>query len=493
MGTCRAYRSTSSSANASVLFLLPVVALVATVIGAVSCTADIGSFVVLADIHLDPLYTVGSEADCPLPLCCRPDDDLADLLPEGWLQALAGRPVSAAADAASDPASPYGEGLCDVPVPTVGRSVLEFAALLHPDFVLFAGDVLPHDIWKQSRDDVLDVLHQQSVLFQKYFSAASIPVFPVLGDHDTFPYSTFDVPSSWGWLYEPLANDIWQPFFSSAEEQQAFLRNGGFYSRLVEPSGAIRLVGLNSQYWALRNVFAWEDLDGDPAGQLSWLRAELSAARAEGQRVYLLMHLNLGMEDGTLVPTMVPSLQESLLSIFAEFEDVIELNVGGHLHWDSFHLLRSGAGSCFGVQLLTPSVTPYQNLNPAVREIVYDRSSGQVVDIITHYLDIQAFENDSDGVPTDNAKLAWQRLYSFRSEYPSLIRPGEALSCDAFDAILQNLASDDDLWLRWTELAWRLYNSSDHASCASSDSCRKNVICAMSYPKIPEFLLCLQR
>ena len=52
-------------------------------------------------------------------------------------------------------------------------------------YVLWTGDTAPHDSWKTSRQDVLSVTANVTALLRHRL--AGVPVYPVIGNHDTAP------------------------------------------------------------------------------------------------------------------------------------------------------------------------------------------------------------------------------------------------------------------------------------------------------------------
>ena len=52
-------------------------------------------------------------------------------------------------------------------------------------FVIWTGDQPPHDNWKQTMRNTLQVITLTTLLMKKYF--AKMPVFPVVGNHEAYP------------------------------------------------------------------------------------------------------------------------------------------------------------------------------------------------------------------------------------------------------------------------------------------------------------------
>lgn len=128
----------------------------------------------LSDVHLDLQYAAKAVANCAEPLCCRP---------------------SSGAKSGTDTGSAgmWGEilGNCDAPQ-NLAQNVLQQINLTLSlnaslfDYVIFTGDMTPHDVWSTSRDDLTSASRTWTSLLTKYLPQ-DMPVFPVLGNHEGLP------------------------------------------------------------------------------------------------------------------------------------------------------------------------------------------------------------------------------------------------------------------------------------------------------------------
>ncbi|XP_053639438.1 sphingomyelin phosphodiesterase isoform X2 [Cherax quadricarinatus] len=121
----------------------------------------------LSDTHFDPEYRAGSNADCGEPLCCRASS--------GPVKSLDKR------------AGLWGDyRKCDTPLRTI-ESMLDNIAYLHPniDYIIWTGDLPPHDIWNQTRESNLNVMRATVQQLMDYFPYT--PIFPALGNHEAAP------------------------------------------------------------------------------------------------------------------------------------------------------------------------------------------------------------------------------------------------------------------------------------------------------------------
>lgn len=94
--------------------------------------SNIGSFLTLSDLHIDPKYSEGAPNRCGLPVCCRKEYPSV----EGSL-----------------PAGKFGDLNCDSGSLMLDSMFEKIKSLEYkPDFVLYTGDSPPHDVWRQSRE-----------------------------------------------------------------------------------------------------------------------------------------------------------------------------------------------------------------------------------------------------------------------------------------------------------------------------------------------------
>ncbi|CAG9117622.1 unnamed protein product [Plutella xylostella] len=121
----------------------------------------------ISDTHFDPYYAEGANAECNEPLCCRASSGPA-LTPGGG----AGR---------------WGDyRKCDTPKRTIDH-MLKHIADTHTDidYILWTGDLPPHDVWNQTKEENLKVLQETVAQMSDMFPG--VPIFPALGNHESSP------------------------------------------------------------------------------------------------------------------------------------------------------------------------------------------------------------------------------------------------------------------------------------------------------------------
>lgn len=53
------------------------------------------------------------------------------------------------------------------------------------DYIIWTGDLPPHDIWNQTKDSNLDIIRETTRLILEAFP--DTPVFPAVGNHESVP------------------------------------------------------------------------------------------------------------------------------------------------------------------------------------------------------------------------------------------------------------------------------------------------------------------
>ena len=182
----------------------------------------------ISDLHVDPQYLPGAEAICDKPLCCRADSTTP------------GQPVKL-------PASEFGSSRCDTP-PRLLRSMLAEIMRVAPDalFVASTGDILPHNVWTETRESVIAGLRSTYSLMN---SDLAMPVFASPGNHDVSP--TNDLPRSEtnqrafdraAWYFEEHYNNF-APWIGQHVTRQQFYDQRAHYSVPVSVAN-LRVISL---------------------------------------------------------------------------------------------------------------------------------------------------------------------------------------------------------------------------------------------------------
>ncbi|KAF2361415.1 Calcineurin-like phosphoesterase domain ApaH type [Trinorchestia longiramus] len=343
----------------------------------------------LADTHYDPYYLPGSNANCDEKIfCCRAE--------------------SGAVAAPEDAAGFWGDyRSCDLPKWTI-EALYENMLEAHPDisFIIWTGDLVPHEVWNTSREGNLNVIRQAVTMVKEYFP--SIPVFPALGNHESHPVNAFSQPYldnefSMDWLYDEIA-ELWQTWLPADVAQT--IAYSGYYSVDVFPD--LRLLSVNTNYCYGFNWWLWYD-SVDPGEVLEWMIGELQRAEDDGVLVYLISHIPSGHDDCHY------TWSREYTKIVARYEGVIAGIFYGHTHKDHFQMFFDPEDSSRPIEVgfVAQSQTTYSDLNPGYKVYTIDggheNSTYTVLDHENWYFDLD--QANEDMVPT------FQVLYSAKEAY----------------------------------------------------------------------------
>ncbi|EDO31208.1 predicted protein, partial [Nematostella vectensis] len=330
------------------------------------------------------------------------------------------------------------------------------------DYVLWTGDIPPHNIWNQSRNAQLKSLDNAVDLILHYLPG--VKVFPAIGNHEGSPVNSFPPPSitdenSNSWLRNELAKDWgnWLP-----EYTMSTIKKGAFYSVLV--SKGLRIVSINMNY--CNNMNWWLLLDSiDPAGQLQWLVDTLQESEDNGEKVHIIGHIPPGSSD------CLKAFSWNYYSIINRYQSTVTAQFFGHTHSDEFEVFYDEKTRRIPISFafLGPSVTPYQFHNPGYRiydiDGDYDNSSRVVLNHETYILDL---------IEANKGEVQWTLEYNAKDAYkmPSLLP-------SAWHDLLIRMTKDPSL----VELAYKYFYKSSpesiHGGKCDSPSCQKSFICRM--------------
>ena len=359
---------------------------------AVASSAAAEKFLAISDIHFDPFADPALVAKL----------EAADV--SQWDAILATSTITAF--------SSYGS---DVNDPLLRSALAEMQKQIpSPEFVLISGDFLAHDFDKTYQQYATDksqaaytafvtktVAYVASALRKTY---PGVRIYPTLGNNDSDCGDYALAPNG-----AFLANfrDVWRPIVGSRSFDRRF-PTGGYYHADVPGLKNVRVIALNTNLFST-NFKNCGGTGPDPGTQqLEWLDAELSLARSEGKRVWLLFHIPPGIDVydsvqyGGSCPTLKPQTfwkdeyEQQYLRIVAAHRRTIGGSFAGHTHQDEFRI----AGGNF--IHISPSLTPIFGNNPAF-EIVDAAPKGDLTGYVAWHL--------------PNVTLPWAREYSFGEAY----------------------------------------------------------------------------
>ena len=213
----------------------------------------------------------------------------------------------------------------------------------------------------------------------------NIPLFPAMGNHESFPASLYYQPQD-GWLTKTLW-DAWSEFLPS--DQQANVLNAGYYTALIEEG--LRVLSFNTEFGYVINFYSLlNDQISAPKEQYEFMAATLLAARLAGEKVIIIGHIPPGSHDA------LPAYGDTYVDLFLSFSDVIVANIVGHTHRDGFQVIYNPVDlQPTGVALVAPSVTTYTNTNPSFRIYTFAKDTFELLDYQQYHTNLT--QSNADG------------------------------------------------------------------------------------------------
>ncbi|KAL6304766.1 Metallo-dependent phosphatase [Sparassis latifolia] len=368
----------------------------------------------LSDMHLDPRYTNGAEANCSSYLCCRDNVYNADSPDEIVL-----------------PASRYGAYSCDTPYSLMWAALEAIPTLTGTeetpfDFMVYTGDLVSHDPDNQLSRQY--VMYTETVMYDLMKRLiGNNPVYPVLGNHDTHneaqnaPYSMGGyMAEQFNWDYDHVSS-LWQ-IAGWLPESAVLTARTHYAAYMVERADGLRIIALNTNFWYDDNYYNYlNQSTSDPSGVLRFVTDELQDAEDAGARVWIMGHVLSGW-DGTNALMNPTNLFYQIVDRYSPH--VIAAIFFGHTHEDQFEIFYANNGTNMSVETaqtvawICPSLTPLTNLNSGFRVYEVDSATFDIVNAYTWKADVNSF-------PALDNQTAYGPTYSF--EYSTREAYGESV------------------------------------------------------------------
>jgi len=403
------------------------------------CSAKLGYFWHLSDNHVQDYYKENSD---PTDHCIRGKGD----------------------------AGKFGHYDCFAPYP-IEYTAFSLIPTLRPDecvnenpmFILWTGDIVAfHDEYAPS--DITWDLQNVTVLLQKLQKdlGANIPVYPVIGNHDSSPQNQLKAEGDW--VYTTLA-EMWKPFLPS--DCLASLKKSGYYSLKVKNN--LRLIVLNTVlYYELNNQTIGQS---DPGGQIKWLAEQLAIAKKNNEYVYIAGHVPPRGMGGCFRP----EYGKPFLDAMKGYHNIIKGSFWGHCHQDSFQLVGNITSGDYHVGHLAPTLGTNWYTDPAFRRFMIDVDTYEVQNWRTFYMHLP--DANKEG------KIKWNVLYDAKKSYG--LADGTPKSMYSFIKGLQTNTTAFNL------VYSRIKSGAYMSACDSQ--CKKRYICSMLYPHMYGYDECLKR
>ncbi|KAF5392860.1 hypothetical protein D9757_000989 [Collybiopsis confluens] len=361
----------------------------------------------ISDVHIDRDYTVGSEANCTKNICCR---NFTDEI---------GKPIT-------EPAKRFGNSKCDSPT-SLADSMLDAVNAINAKFVIFTGDVVAHDDWLTTREEVTFDLEDFNA---EMLSRIKAKVFPSFGNHDStpvnaFPRNTTETTMDIQWAYGRRLGGKYSSTFprsilvyvyltlptqiKALDRKDCKSASGSYFRELCSCSARYK-----PDYWYKQNDDFHGHFSGrpDPNGILAFMVEQLQTAETAGKKVWIIGHIPLGKAD------TVVDQSNYYDQILQRYKTTIVGQFFGHSHKDQFEIAYSNysqqtAANAVGVGLICPALTPTSG-NPAFKVYDVDPDTLGIMNIRV------IFANLTD--PTFQKNPTWKLYYDTRQVYGPLVR-----------------------------------------------------------------------
>jgi sphingomyelin phosphodiesterase acid-like 3 len=294
-------------------------------------------------------------------------------------------------------------------------SALDAVAAQKPfDYVIFAGDALPHNfaqafVLAGGTSDQFPEFAARTEAFavQELQNRLKVPVVAALGNNDS-SCGDYKIPPNSPFL-AATADQL--TVLATSPEAKSTFQLGGFYS-IAHPTVANQdIIILNDVFWSASYKSCIPNT-GDPGeAEMDWLGWKLYTDRMQHRSVTLVMHIPPGMDPysssrgGCQKPVSFWQAKYSteFSTLMSTYSDVVQLAFAGHTHMDDF---RVSAASPPALPLrITPAVSPIFGNNPAFSVMTYNLTTASVSDITTFF------------VALSSTTPSWSKEYQFDSAY----------------------------------------------------------------------------
>ncbi|KAL6240483.1 hypothetical protein RBB50_012595 [Rhinocladiella similis] len=428
----------------------------------------------MSDMHIDPRYSVGSNANCSSGLCCRAN-------------------AGSTSGKVSLPAPLYGAFKCDSPYFLLTSALESISPLTgtthdnksdHDQFAwgIYTGDLVSHEGQNElSRNYTMYAEWSIYHMLKAYIPSG--PIFAALGNHDSNP-EAIDAPHSLpgnlgqqqSWNYDHVASLWQQNNWITAEAANEARMHYAAYSINHPAYPKLRIITLNTDFWYKANFLNFiNTTNPDNSGGLKFLADELQDAETKEERVWIVGHVLTGW-DGS---NPMPNPTDLFYQIIDRFSPHVIAGIFfGHTHEDQFMIYYANNGTvqdaahALNVGWIGPSVTPLTNLNSGYRTYEVDTGDFSIYDAYTYYANVSAFAaiNASETGPV------WKFEYSTRDAYAIGWPETAPLNATYWHKVTEAMAKNHTLVSMFNTFDGKM--SVKTPNC-TSDACTQAKICYM--------------
>jgi sphingomyelin phosphodiesterase acid-like 3 len=259
-------------------------------------------------------------------------------------------------------------------------------------------------------------------------AAGNIPVVFAVGNCDSY---TGEGPDRL--FLESTAEKYYSLMLNGTADHQEFLdtfKTAGYYS--------VELFKKRLMVIALNTILCSAMLPDDNSGlvnpQLLWFEAKLAAAKAAGQKVWLVMHVPVGAfvsqtagtvnADGQISAAAMmwdTDYQDRFLATLHEYPGLLSMCIAGHTHMDEYRIMSADY-----VLEIAPGISPIFGNDPAYKVFTIDRTSFMPNNYYSMNFDLHTLPRQ------------FQSYYTFTTAYSV-----PAYTTKALNTLFPNLASDE--------------------------------------------------
>ena len=289
-----------------------------------------------------------------------------------------------------------------------------------PRFALLLGDLLAHNYHTQYilySHDKSTAGYQSFVAKTFQFVTAEvrqaiphIDIYPALGNNDA--YEDYEVNANGKLLHENARTMA--VLINDRNNRHNFERSypaAAFYSVDVPMTKNQRILVLNTVLFSRHAV--GHNVKQAANAQLIWLHTQLAQAAREHRSVILAFHIPMGIDVyatikgmfGEIVEFWEPEYTTAFHKELEEFPGTVKAILPGHIHMDSFQVLKLTDKSSVPVSF-TPAISPIYGNNPGFKVFSYDPVTLNVRNYETYYFPLDV------GTPK-----TWQKEYKFSQVY----------------------------------------------------------------------------
>eukprot|EP01119_Soliformovum_irregulare_P014831 TRINITY_DN4092_c0_g1_i5.p1 TRINITY_DN4092_c0_g1~~TRINITY_DN4092_c0_g1_i5.p1 ORF type:complete len:354 (-),score=27.92 TRINITY_DN4092_c0_g1_i5:271-1332(-) len=264
---------------------------------------------------------------------------------------------------------------CDSPKTLLESMVQSMSEVNNsPAFILLSGDSAAHALLPEEQIDAIRTVAE--VLGKQFPNTA---IYPALGNNDFEPdYNSTCGPNS----HLSAIASIWKPFLT-VDQSRSFEKMGGYNAT---PISGVRLIVLNTVLYSVRNSNFVDQ--SDPCGQFAWLISQMNDAFSCGERVIIMGHIPVGIDEYTSGYFWHPQFSDTLRNLLNQYQSTIGAMLFGHTHSDEFFFFTDPSSTVLSFQLISPALSPIFGNNPAFRYFYFNNTENFLSSYDQYMLDL---------------------------------------------------------------------------------------------------------